>query len=67
MDIIIRTVTYCVLLRSSRMSQTQVVVDTDTLAVEQREREMRQLEVSLPDYVLMTGLLGRGKLLGGNI
>ncbi len=49
------------------MSQTQVVVDTDTLAVEQREREMRQLEVSLPDYVLMTGLLGRGKLLGGNI
>lgn len=49
------------------MSQTQVVVDTDTLAVEQREREMRQLEVGLPDYVLMTGLLGRGKLLGGNI
>ncbi|XP_064383477.1 syntaxin-7-like isoform X2 [Halichondria panicea] len=34
---------------SSRMSQTQVVVDTDTLAVEQREREMRQLEHDITD------------------
>ncbi len=37
---------YCMLLfRHGRSAQTQVMADADTLMVEQRAREMNQLEV----------------------